>query len=61
MTSMHNLGAGICTNNRCTGNDYRLCDYCGEHDCHLVDQPRYYNYGFSKRIIRMCLNCTYLF
>ena len=44
-------------NHGCTGEDYRLCDYCGGHDCHFLDQPHYYNYGLSKRMIRMCLDC----
>ena len=56
MTNTH-IRTGLCTNHGCTDEDYRLCDYCGEHDCHLIDQPHYYNYGLSKRMIRMCLDC----
>ena len=29
----------------------------GEHDCHPLEQPHYYNYGFSKRMIKMCSDC----
>lgn len=48
---------GLCDHG-CTGKDYHLCDYCEEHNCHLLDQPYYYNYGFSKRMIKMCSNCV---
>jgi hypothetical protein len=51
------IRTGLCIDYGCTGEDYRLCDYCGEHDCHLLDQPHYYNYGFSKRMIKMCSDC----
>ncbi|MGA9840761.1 MAG: aquaporin [Nitrososphaeraceae archaeon] len=27
------IRTGLCTNHGCSGEDYRLCDYCGQHDC----------------------------
>ena len=56
LTNTH-IRTGSCAIRRCRGDDYRVCDYCGEHDCHLLNQPHYYNYGFSKRMIKMCLYC----
>lgn len=56
MTNTH-IQTGLCTTHGCTGEDYRLCDYCGEHECRLLEQPHYYNYGLSKRMIRMCFDC----
>jgi hypothetical protein len=53
---MH-IRTGLCVDHGCTGEDYRLCDYCGKHDCHLLDQPHYYYYGLSKRMVKMCSDC----
>lgn len=56
MTNMR-IRTELCIDHGCTDEDYLLCDYCEEHDCHLLNQPHYYNYGFSKRMIKMCLDC----